>query len=169
MNRSGIFLNLYRAAAGNWRILMENKSTSRLSFKKVLSPLAIVLMAMIVIMTFINALLRYTVGKNVLSFEEYSRFCFVWICYIGIVIAYEDKRHICVDIIYSHLKGVSRKVVDAVNHVLVIAVSSVVFYALFPQSRHQSFRRHKHEYGRRRDRTSAHGAVPYRHRAYGYV
>lgn len=58
-----------------------------------------------------------------------SRFCFVWICYIGIVIAYEDKRHICVDIIYSHLKGVSRKVVDAVNHVLVIAVSSVVFYA----------------------------------------
>ncbi len=70
MNRSGIFLNLYRAAAGNWRILMENKSTSRLSFKKVLSPLAIVLMAMIVIMTFINALLRYTVGKNVLSFEE---------------------------------------------------------------------------------------------------
>ena len=48
---------------------------------------------------------------------------------IGIVIAYEDKRHICVDIIYSHLKGVSRKVVDAVNHVLVIAVSSVVFYA----------------------------------------
>lgn len=60
---------------------------------------------------------------------SYSRFCFVWICYIGIVIAYEDKRHICVDIIYSHLKGVSRKVVDAVNHVLVIAVSSVVFYA----------------------------------------
>ena len=105
MNRSGIFLNLYRAAAVNWRILMENKSTSRLSFKKVLSPLAIVLMAMIVIMTFINAFLRYTVGKNVLSFEEYSRFCFVWICYIGIVIAYEDKRHICVDIIYSHLKG----------------------------------------------------------------
>lgn len=49
-------------------------------------------MAMIVIMTFINALLRYTVGKNVLSFEEYSRFCICMDSYIGIVIAYEDKQ-----------------------------------------------------------------------------
>ena len=71
----------------------------KLSFRTVLSPVVIVLMAAIVVMTFVNAALRYTVGKNVLSFEEYSRFCFVWICYLGTIIAFEEKRHICVTIV----------------------------------------------------------------------
>lgn len=109
---------------------MEKKKLSgKLSFQTVLGPVAIVLMAAIVIMTFTNALLRYTVGKNILSFEEYSRFCFVWICYIGTVIAFEQKRHICVDLLYSHLKGVPKKAFTLINQILVLAVSSVVFYA----------------------------------------
>lgn len=109
---------------------MEKKKLSgKLSFQTVLGPVAVVLMAAIVIMTFTNALLRYTVGKNILSFEEYSRFCFVWICYIGTVIAFEQKRHICVDLLYSHLKGVPKKVFTLINQILVLAVSSVVFYA----------------------------------------
>lgn len=109
---------------------MEKKKLSgKLSFQTVLGPVAIVLMAAIVIMTFTNALLRYTVGKNILSFEEYSRFCFVWICYIGTVIAFEQKRHICVDLLYSRLKGVPKKAFTLINQILVLAVSSVVFYA----------------------------------------
>lgn len=109
---------------------MEKKNKlSQLSFQKVLGPVAILLMAAIVIMTFTNAVLRYTVGKNILSFEEYSRFCFVWICYIGTIIAFEQKRHICVDILYSSLKGVSKRAITVINQILVLAVSSVVFYA----------------------------------------
>lgn len=108
---------------------MEESGKNRLSFKKVLGPIAVILMAAIVIMTFVNAFLRYTVGKNILSFEEYSRFCFVWICYIGTVIAYEQKRHICVDIIYSHIRGAAKKVIDLINHILVLGVSGVIFCA----------------------------------------
>lgn len=105
------------------------KQCGTLSFKKILGPLAAVLMGAIVLMTFTNAILRYTVGKNVLSFEEYSRFCFVWICYIGTVIAFEEKRHICVDIISGRLKGKAKAVVDLVCQILVLSTSSVIFWA----------------------------------------
>lgn len=108
---------------------MEKENRKPLSFKRVLGPFAIVLMIAIVAMTFTNALLRYTVGKNILSFEEYSRFCFVWICYIGTVIAFEEKRHICVDLLSSHLKGIAKTAVTALNQVLVLAASSVVLRA----------------------------------------
>jgi len=108
---------------------MEKENKKPLSFKKVLGPFAIVLMIAIVAMTFTNALLRYTVGKNILSFEEYSRFCFVWICYIGTVIAFEEKRHICVDLVSSHLKGRAKTIVTALNQILILAASSVVLRA----------------------------------------
>lgn len=108
---------------------MEKGKKKPLSFKRVLGPFAIVLMAAIVTMTFINAALRYTVGKNILSFEEYSRFAFVWICYIGTVIAFEEKRHICVDLISSHLHGLAKTVLTAFNQLLVLIAGSVVLRA----------------------------------------
>ena len=92
----------------------EKKMRKGITFKRLLGPLLIILMAAIVLMTFINAALRYTMGKNILSFEEYSRFCFVWICYIGTVIAFEEKRHICVDLISGHLKGKAKTTVDLI-------------------------------------------------------
>ena len=108
---------------------MDKMQHKHLSFKTVFGPLAAVLMAAIVLMTFTNALLRYTIGTNILSFEEYSRFCFVWICYIGTVIAFEEKRHICVDLLSGHLKGKVRDVVTLVSQLLVVITSGVVFWA----------------------------------------
>lgn len=107
----------------------ERKVRKPVTFKTVLGPVLIVLMAAIVLMTFINAALRYTVGKNILSFEEYSRFCFVWICYIGTVIAFDEKRHICVDLISGHLKGKAKFAVDLVCQILVICTSSAILWA----------------------------------------
>ena len=101
----------------------------KLSLRTVLNPVVIVLMAAIVVMTFVNAALRYTVGKNVLSFEEYSRFCFVWICYLGTIIAFEEKRHICVTIVSDLLKGTVKRAVVFVGRLIILAASGVVFYA----------------------------------------
>ena len=108
---------------------VDKKQRKPITFKTVLGPLAIVLMAAIVLMTFTNALLRYTIGTNILSFEEYSRFCFVWICYIGTVIAFEEKRHICVDLISGHLKGKAQHLINLICQLLVVATSSVIFLA----------------------------------------
>ena len=107
----------------------EKKMRKGITFKRLLGPLLIILMAAIVLMTFINAALRYTMGKNILSFEEYSRFCFVWICYIGTVIAFEEKRHICVDLISGHLKGKAKTTVDLICQILTVLVSGLILWA----------------------------------------
>ena len=107
----------------------EKKMRKGITFKRLLGPLLIILMAAIVLMTFINAALRYTMGKNILSFEEYSRFCFVWICYIGTVIAFEEKRHICVDLISGHLKGKAKTTVDLICQSRTVQVSGLILWA----------------------------------------
>ena len=107
----------------------EKKMRKGITFKRLLGPLLIILMAAIFLMTFINAALRYTMGKNILSFEEYSRFCFVWICYIGTVIAFEEKRHICVDLISGHLKGKAKTTVDLICQILTVLVSGLILWA----------------------------------------
>ena len=107
----------------------EKKMRKGITFKRLLGPLLIIMMAAIVLMTFINAALRYTMGKNILSFEEYSRFCFVWICYIGTVIAFEEKRHICVDLISGHLKGKAKTTVDLICQILTVLVSGLILWA----------------------------------------
>lgn len=109
--------------------MKDNSVRKLLTFKRILGPLAVILMAAIVIMTFTNALLRYTVGKNILSFEEYSRFCFVWICYIGTVIAFDEKRHICVDILAGNLKGKTKEIIQLVCQICIVLTSALISYA----------------------------------------
>ena len=109
--------------------MKETSSRKGITFKRILGPLLIVLMAAIVLMTFINAALRYTLGRNILSFEEYSRFCFVWICYLGTVIAFEEKRHICVDLVSGHLKGKAKKTVTLICQILIVLASVLVLHA----------------------------------------
>lgn len=109
---------------------MQGKKLRKpVTFKTGLGPIAVLLMSAIVLMTFINAALRYTIGKNILSFEEYSRFCFVWICYIGTVIAFDEKRHICVDLVLGHLAGRAKKMMTLVGQLIILATSSLILWA----------------------------------------
>lgn len=109
---------------------MEQHQRKRtITLSRVLKPIMAVLMAAIVLMTFTNAALRYIAGTNVLSFEEYSRFCFVWICYLGTIIAFDEKRHICVDIITSHVSGRSKHTLELICQILVLVCSAVILAA----------------------------------------
>ena len=81
---------LSRRGAEPWR-----RCSARL-FKAVEALLAALLLAM-VLMVFGNVVLRYVFNSGIVVSEELARFCFVWLTFIGAIVAVRDNAHLGMD------------------------------------------------------------------------
>ncbi len=60
-------------------------------------------MVAMVIMVFGNVVLRYGFNSGITVSDEMSRYCFIWLTYIGAMIAMREKGHLGVDTLVKHL------------------------------------------------------------------
>lgn len=65
-------------------------------------------------LVFINAFLRYVFRSSFPPSEEWARFLFIYITFIGGIEAFYRHKHIAVDMFVGMLDGVSRKTVDII-------------------------------------------------------
>lgn len=72
-------------------------------FFKLLELLIVVCMVAMVIMVFGNVVLRYGFNTGIDVSDEMSRYCFVWLTYIGAMVAMREKGHLGVDTLVKHL------------------------------------------------------------------
>ena len=85
--------------------------------------ISIVLIIM-VLMIFVNAVLRYVFNSGISATEELSRYAFVWVSALGAILAYYQNKHVGVDILVNSLHGMPRLIVK-------IAAELIVLYALY--------------------------------------
>ncbi len=78
-------------------------------FFKALELLVVVAMVAMVGMVFGNVVLRYGFNSGILISEEMSRYCFIWLTYIGAMIAMREKGHLGVDTLVKHLPRAGKK------------------------------------------------------------
>lgn len=108
---------------------MEKNRNPKYIAMKLLRVFMTLFLMLMVGMTFINAVMRYIFGSNSMYFEEYARFCFVWACYLGIILAFVEKRHICVTFLTDLIKKPSaRRRLDIFIYIVCIAVLCFVLY-----------------------------------------
>lgn len=72
-------------------------------FFKLLELLIVGCMVAMVIMVFGNVVLRYGFNSGIDVSDEMSRYCFVWLTYIGAMVAMREKGHLGVDTLVKHL------------------------------------------------------------------
>ncbi len=84
---------------------------------------SVVLISM-VLMIFVNAVLRYVFNSGISATEELSRYAFVWVSALGAVLAYYQNKHVGVDILVNSLHGIPRLIVQT-------AAELIVLYALY--------------------------------------
>ena len=77
-------------------------------FFKLLELLIVLSMVAMVIMVFGNVVLRYGFNRGIDISDEMSRYCFIWLTYIGAMVAMREKGHLGVDTLVKHL-GVGGK------------------------------------------------------------
>ena len=75
------------------------------AFFRFLEWLMVFLLAAMVVMVFGNVVLRYGFNSGIDVSEEMSRYFFVWLTYIGAMVAMREGGHLGVDTLVKHLPG----------------------------------------------------------------
>ena len=80
-------------------------------------------LAVMVVMVFGNVVLRYTVNSGITVSEELSRWLFVWLTFMGAVVALREHGHLGTDILVSRLPAVGKKVCLVLAQISMLYVS----------------------------------------------
>jgi TRAP-type transport system small permease protein len=89
-------------------------------FFKGLEAIIVACLVAMVIMVFGNVVLRYTMNSGILISEEMSRYCFIWLTYIGAMVAMREKGHLGVDTLVRRLPLLGKKVCLFLSEVLML-------------------------------------------------
>jgi TRAP-type C4-dicarboxylate transport system permease small subunit len=89
-------------------------------FFKLLELLVVVSLVAMVIMVFGNVVLRYGFNSGITVSEEMSRYCFIWLTYIGAMIAMRERGHLGVDTLVKHLPVMGKKFCLFVSEALML-------------------------------------------------
>ena len=101
-------------------------------FKVIEAILALCLLSM-VIMVFGNVVMRYVFNSGITISEEMSRFVFVWLTFIGAIVAMRDGSHLGVDTLVSRLSPLGKKICLVLSEVLMLMCCGLFFWGTWLQ------------------------------------
>ena len=100
------------------------------------------IMEAIVLVTFMQVILRYGFRSPTTWAEELVVFLFIWLSFIGSDLVFKDNRHIAIDTFYEHLKprtkAILRLLVDLVILVFLTCLAWATIKLQPVQARHVS-------------------------------
>ncbi len=103
------------------------------AYCKLLELLLVLLLAVMVVMVFGNVVLRYGFNSGITVSEELSRWAFVWMTFLGAVIALRDNGHLGTDMLVGRLSLRGKKVCLAIAETLMLYSVWLVFSGSWAQ------------------------------------
>ena len=76
---------------------------------RLLEGITALLMAAMVAMVFGNVVLRYAFNSGITVSEELSRWMFVWMCFLGAIVAVKEQGHLGTDMLVGKLGPAGKK------------------------------------------------------------
>jgi TRAP-type C4-dicarboxylate transport system permease small subunit len=101
---------------------------------RVFAFLMVCCLALMVVMVFGNVVLRYGFNSGITVSEELSRWLFVWLTFMGSVVAVRNHSHLGTDALTSRLPMVGRKACYLVAHLLMLFVCGLMFQGAWVQT-----------------------------------
>lgn len=98
-----------------------------------LSWLIVGFLALMVVLVFTNVVLRYAMNSGISISEELSRWLFVWLTFLGAVIAMHEGAHLGTDTLVSRLPVAGKKACLVIGHLLMLYVCWLVFQGTWDQ------------------------------------
>ncbi|EPI8972693.1 2,3-diketo-L-gulonate TRAP transporter small permease YiaM [Escherichia albertii] len=90
--------------------------------KKILEAILTINLAVLSCIVFINIILRYGFQTSILSVDELSRYLFVWLTFIGAIVAFMDNAHVQVTFLVEKLSPAWQRRVALVTHSLILFI-----------------------------------------------
>ena len=108
------------------------KPFSNLFFRLAEGVLVLMLCAMVV-MVFGNVVLRYGFNTGLDFSEELSRFFFIWITFLGAIIAMRENAHLGLDTLIRVLPRAGKKFCFGLSNLMMLGCCALMFYGTWRQ------------------------------------
>ena len=92
-------------------------------YTRVLDVLSGICLAIMVVLVFGNVVLRYTFNSGITVSEELSRWLFVWLTFMGAVVALREHGHLGMDAFVSRLPVLGKKICLVIAQLAMLYVS----------------------------------------------
>ncbi len=82
----------------------------------------VIMIALIVmvVLVFTNVVMRYGFGTGIAISDEVSRYCFVWLVFLGAIVAMRQHAHLGMDSLVRRLPLAGKKICFAISHGLML-------------------------------------------------
>jgi TRAP-type C4-dicarboxylate transport system permease small subunit len=102
-------------------------------FCKLLDGVIAAMLALMVVLVFGNVVLRYGFNSGINLSEELSRWLFVWMTFLGAVVAVNERGHLGTDMLVGRLGPTGKRVCLGVGYVLMLFVCWLLFKGSWDQ------------------------------------
>ncbi|MEO5880825.1 MAG: TRAP transporter small permease [Caldimonas sp.] len=96
--------------------------------------IAMCLMAM-VILVFGNVVLRYAFNSGITVSEELSRWFFVWLTFLGAVVAMREHAHLGTEIVIGRLPAAGKRAFLAIGYLIMLLICWMLFRGALEQTK----------------------------------
>ncbi len=102
---------------------------------RVLEGLIALALAIMVLLVFGNVVLRYAFSSGITVSEEVSRWLFVWLTFLGAIVALKEHAHLGSDMLVSRLPVAGKKACLVIGHVLMLYITWLLFEGSLAQAK----------------------------------
>jgi TRAP-type transport system small permease protein len=92
-------------------------------------------LAIMVVLVFGNVVLRYAANSGIAVSEELSRWLFVWMTFLGAVVAMRRRAHLGTDMLVGKLPVAGKKICLGIGYALMLFVCWLLFKGALDQTR----------------------------------
>ena len=91
---------------------------------KALEFLVVLILATMACLVFLNVVLRYGFNSSINVTEEVSRYLFVWLTFLGAILAFSDNQHVSVTMLTDKLSPLKR-------HILRLLTDGIMLFCCY--------------------------------------
>ena len=101
---------------------------------KLLKLLIVLCMVAMIVLVFGNVVLRYAFNSGISVSEELSRWFFVWMIFLGALVALKDRAHLGMDSLVRRLPPAGKRICLVISHLLMLYICWLIFSGSWQQA-----------------------------------
>lgn len=101
--------------------------------KKLLEVCVSVMLAVMSCLVFLNVVLRYSFNTSFTMTEELSRFLFIWVIFLGAILAFMEDSHVNVAILAEKLSVKGRRLLNLLINLMMLVCCYLIFIGSYQQ------------------------------------
>lgn len=101
--------------------------------KKLLEICVAAMLAVMSFLVFLNVVLRYSFNTSFTMTEELSRFLFIWVIFLGAILAFAENAHVNVSVLSDKLSKKGKLILSLCTNAIMLICCYLIFTGSYQQ------------------------------------